>query len=90
MSISQNSQGDNGANTLLKKEKKNRKIKIPVILSIKKRFAKTKHSVINNLVNNFANITSSKFLQVVRNQADYKNCVLVYFYYLFFILCDFN
>ena len=61
-SVSQNSPGDNGATTTLTKEKKSQKAKISGIPSIKKTFAKAKHSNVNDLMNNLANIVDSIFL----------------------------
>lgn len=49
------------ATNILKKEKKSQKSKIPNISSIKKVVAKAKRLVVNDFVDNFANIVSFIF-----------------------------
>ena len=90
MSASQNSPGANGVIIMPIKEKKSRKPKIPNTLSTKKAVAKAKRSTVHDLVDDFADVVGSIFLQNTRDQTEYKDCALAYHYCLFFILCGFN
>ena len=88
--VSQNSPGDNDAITTPTKEKKSRKAKILGTPSTKKAFAEAKRPNVNNLVDDLADVVGSTFFQGAKDQADYKDCALVYHYYLSFILRGFN
>ncbi len=79
-----------GATTMLIKEKKSRKLKISDTSSIKEVVAEAKRPTINDLVDDFANVVGSMFLQNARNRAEYKDSALAYYYYLSFIFCGFN
>ena len=79
-STSQNSPRANCATITPTKEKKSQKPKIPGTLSTKKAVAKAKHSVVNNLVDDLANVVGFIFLQNARDQTEYKNCALAYYY----------
>lgn len=89
-SVSQNNIRDNNVTTTLTNEKKTQKSNIFSTPSTKKTIAEAKRLNINDLINDFANVMSSIFVQGVRNQANYKNCTLSYYYCLFFILYDLN
>lgn len=90
MSISQNSSRDNGGTTILIKQKKSQKAKIPSILSTKKAFAEAKYFGIHDFINDLANAVDLTFFQSAKGQADYENLILVYYYRFFLILCNFN
>lgn len=71
---------------ILTKEKNSQKPKILCTLSIKEAIAKTKCPAINDFVDNLANVVNSRFLQNAKNQLEYKNRALTYYYRLFFYL----
>lgn len=90
MSANQNSPGTNCVTAIPTKEKKSQKPKILSILSTKKAVAKAKCPVINDLIDDLANVVSSIFLQNTKDQVKYKDYVLAYYYCLSLIFCDFN
>lgn len=71
-------------------KKKSLKAKISGTFLIKKAVAEAKHLSVNHLVDNLVDVIDSIFFQIVKNQANYKDCVLAYYYRLFLIFCDFN
>lgn len=71
-------------------KKKIWKSKISGTLSTKEAFAKAKRLSINDFVDDLINVVGSIYLQSAKNQADYKDHILVYYYRLFLIFCDFN
>ncbi len=79
-----------GATTTPTKEKKSRKPKIPGIPSTKEAVAEAKRLTVNDLVDDIADVVGSMFLQSARDQAEYEDCALAYYYCLSLILRGFN
>ncbi len=79
-----------GITTMSTKKKKSQKPKIPGTPSIKKAVAEAKCLHINDFIDDFANIVSSMFFQSIRDQMEYKDYTLVYYYRLSLILRGFN
>lgn len=88
--IGQNSSEDNGAITISTKEKKSWKAKTSGTLSTKKADTKAKRPAVNDLVDDLADIVSLTFFQGTKDQANYGNCALAYYYCLFLIFHSFN
>lgn len=87
---SQDTPGDNGSTTTPTNKKKSQKAKIFGTLSIKKAIAKAKHPNIYDLIDDFANVVGPTFFHGIRDQADYKDCILTYYYCFSLIFCGFN
>lgn len=75
---------------MLSKEKKSWKAKISNTLSTKKADIEAKCPAINHLVDDFTDVLDSTFFQNIKNQANNKDCALVYHYCLVFIFHGFN
>ncbi len=79
-----------GVTTTPTKKKKSQKLKISGTPSTKQAVAEAKRPIVNNLVDDFADVVSFMFLQSARNQAEYEDCALAYYYHLSLILWSFN
>lgn len=87
LSISQNIIA---AITALTKEKKSQKPKIASTSFTKKAVVKAKRPIVNNLIDDLANIVYSIFFQNAKNQAEYEDCAFAYYYSFYLIFRSFN
>lgn len=65
-------------------------MKIPSVFLIKKVVAEAKCLVVNSFINDLANIVGLTFFQDAKNQINYKDSALAYYYYLLLIFYSFN